>query len=353
MELVDYDEAVAWLRQLTNTKGVALNPRLLLGNGFSIAFDPAKFSYSALRSQAESQGMLSTTALHLFQQLSTQDFEIVIKTLEDAARGLAALDATKYATETVALSEEAAKLKNALAHILAALHPERPYEIADDVYLRVRRFLDQFERIYTANYDLLLYWTLMQDFTECGLEARRSDDGFRDPGYAADHVVWDHLNPHAQSVFYLHGALHLYRSGGGLRKLTWCRTKEPLVDQIRAQLNVDSFPLYVAEGTSTEKLARIGTNDYLGHALRSLARIGGGMLSYGMSFSGNDTHIMDAIVESKISRLAVSIFGDVDSIQNTKTIEAVQAMQSHRARSTSKPELSIKFFDATTVRLWR
>jgi hypothetical protein len=349
---MDYDKAISWLNELTNSRGKALTPRLLLGNGFSIAFDPARFSYSALRSQAEGQGTLSPTAQHLFRKLDTQDFEIVIKTLEDATLGLEALDATKYATETTTLGAEAAKLKDALAHILAALHPERPYEIDDEAYLQVRTFLDQFDVIYTANYDLLLYWTLMQDFTESGLKTRQADDGFRDPGHAADYVVWNHLDPHSQSVFYLHGALHLYRSEDGLKKLTWRRTSEPLIDQIRAQLEVDSFPLYVAEGTSREKLTRIGTSDYLGRALRSLAAISGGLLSYGMSFSKNDAHIMDAIVHSKITRLAVSLFGDVGSQVNEATIQAVEDMKSRRATSYSKAGLEIVFYDAQSVRLW-
>ncbi|WP_410659913.1 DUF4917 family protein [Amycolatopsis sp. lyj-112] len=349
---MDYDEAIAWLSETTNSKGRALPTRLILGNGFSIAFDPARFSYSALRSQAESQGMLSLTAQHLFHKLDTQDFEIVIKTLEDAAIGLYALDATKYSAEAAILSEEASKLKDALAHILAALHPERPYEIDDEAYLRVRRFLDQFDGIYTANYDLLLYWTLMQDFPEANLKPRQADDGFRDSGQALDYVVWNHLDPHSQSVFYLHGALHLYRSEDGLKKLTWRRTNEPLIDQIRGQLEADSFPLYVAEGTSSEKLTRIGTSDYLGRALRSLAAISGGLLSYGISFSKNDAHIMDAIVYSKITRLAVSLFGDVNSSSNEATIKAVQDMQSRRATSYAKVGLETAFFDAQSVRLW-
>ena len=85
----------------------------------------------------------------------------------------------------------------------------------------------------------------MQDFTGSGLKTRQADDGFGDPGHAADYVVWNHLDPHSQSVFHLPGALHLYRSEDGLEKLTWRRTTEPLIDQVRAQLETDSFPLYV------------------------------------------------------------------------------------------------------------
>jgi len=175
VEVMDYDEAIAWLKDLTNSKGRALTPRLLLGNGFSIAFDPARFSYSALRSQAEGQGMPSPTAQHLFQKLDTQDFEIVIKTLEDAALGLDALDATKYTSETTTLDQEAAKLKDALAHILAALHPERPYEIDDKAYLRVRTFLDQFDGIYTANFFLAAFAALADPTSRAYYDRKRAE----------------------------------------------------------------------------------------------------------------------------------------------------------------------------------
>jgi uncharacterized protein DUF4917 len=349
IELTNFEEAFAWLSEV---KAAKPTPRLLLGNGFSIAYAPSRFSYTALRNQAEDEGLLGPLALHLFHKLNTQDFEIVIKTLEDAARGLEALDAQKYASEIHKIRAEAGSVKEALAHILAALHPERPNDIDEETYLQVRTFLDMFQAIYTANYDLLLYWTLMQDFTDRGLPPRRHDDGFRDPGYPADHVVWDHLKPHHGNVHYLHGALHLYRGDQGIKKLTWRRTDIALIDQIRDQLSTGAFPLYVAEGTSNEKLERIESSNFLGHALRSLANIGGGLLAYGLSFSKNDKHIIDAITRSSISRMAVSLFGDSASQANQATIQAVRDLQAARAAATTSKPLEIKFFNAGSVRLW-
>jgi hypothetical protein len=258
------------------------------------------------------------------------------------------IDRKKYAAEVGRLNTEIAQLKEALAQVLAGLHPERPYEIDEAAYRRVRAFIDDYNKIYTANYDLLLYWSLMQSFP--GLSGRLSDDGFRDPGYNVDYVVWDYLDPHNQRVFYLHGALHLFRGDDGLRKLTWIRTEEPLIDQIRAQLASNFFPLYVAEGTSSEKLTRIHTSDYLARAHRSLAAIGGGLLAYGLSFSANDAHIEQAIVRSKVDRLAVSIYGDPSSPDNTTLRTSVTALQ----RASTRPGriLEVQYFDAATLPLW-
>lgn len=351
MDVITFNEGYSWLRELKNKMGAPIVPRLLLGNGFSIAFDRDRFSYRMLRAEAEGRKLIGGTALRLFERLETEDFEIVIKALDDAALALEIIDSAKFQAEISEFRGEAARLKEALARVLAGLHPERPNEISDDAYIRVRDFLDHFEDIYTANYDLLLYWALMQGID--GMKPRWSDDGFRDPGYPAPYVLWDRLKPFGQTVHYLHGALHLFRGDDGLRKLTWLRTDDPLIDQIRAQLDADSYPLYVAEGTSAAKLRRIGTSDYLAKALRSLAGKGGGLLVYGLSFGRNDEHIADAVARSNVDRLAVSLFGSPDSEANQKTMAAVADLQVRRVADNSRRPLDVRFFDAGSIQLWK
>lgn len=347
MEPLDYAAACRYLKELQTTRGQPAKQHLLLGNGFSINFDPARFTYGALLAKAYADKLVGPIAQGLFTRLGTQDFEAVIRRLGDAAASLEVIDAAKYASEIAVLRTEAADLKEALAQVLAGLHPERPYDIPEASYQRVRAFTDQFDSIYTANYDLLLYWALMQDIP--GMLKRRSDDGFRDPGYEADYVLWDYLNPYSQTVHYLHGALHLYRGDDGLKKLTWRRTEEPLIDQIRAQLAANFYPLYVAEGSSQEKLQQIHTSDYLSKAHRSLACVGGGLLVYGLSFSDNDSHIVDAIGRSRIERMAVGLHGVPTGPANQATIAAVGELQVRRG---PKKPLDVRFFDSATVPLW-
>lgn len=349
--LSTYPEALAWLCEIKKNNGDNVTPHLLLGNGFSISFDYDRFSYSALRTQAEKDGLIGELATHLFDRLETMDFELVIKTLQDAALALSILNEESYRGEIETIGAEVSRLKEALAQVLAGLHPERPYEIDDEIYLRVRKFTDRFSNIYTANYDLLLYWALMKDFSTSDLPARVTDDGFRSGDDYADYVVWDHLQPYRQCIFYLHGALHLFQGDDGLRKLTWARTNEPLIDQIKEQLGNDFFPLYVTEGASKEKLQRIHASDYLSKAHRSLAAIGGGLLAYGLSFSPNDEHIITAIARSKVQRIAVSIYGDVDSDDNTRMMRAVAKLQ-HRRDEYNSTQLSIVYFNAQSVHLW-
>lgn len=344
----DYDSAFKWVSAIKSP------PALLLGNGFSIAYNYSAFSYSALRQRALDEGLIGRIGQAVFDGLMTQDFELVIKTLSDAVVALEILDASKYEDEIVELQQEVSSLKEALARVLAGLHPERPAEIPPEAFVRVRTFLAGFGRIYTANYDLLLYWALMQGSEIGGPQPKAVDDGFRNADIEADHVVWDYLTPHSQTVHYLHGALHLYRSPdeASLKKLTWIRTGEALIDQIRRELAGDSFPLYVAEGSSAEKLARIQTSDYLAKGLRSIVSIGGGMVCFGLSFSENDEHIVRAIDRGKVKRLAVSLYGDPDSASNRAIIKSVQGIVARRAGRGGGSSLEAVFFDSESVALW-
>lgn len=348
VEMMDYESAYGWV----NSTGAKARPHLLLGNGFSVAFDKSTFSYGALLDYAKGQGNLRELSAKFFFKLDTSDFELVIRQIMDAATALEILDAEGHSNEIKSLRDEASSLKELLARSLASLHPERPAEVSDDAYLRAKEFINRHSKIYTANYDLLLYWTLMQESDS--QQFSRSDDGFRSPEYESEYVVWNHLDPHQQTVYYLHGALHLYRDieAAELQKLTWIRTGNALVDQIRSQLSENRFPLIVTEGTSSEKLAKIQTSDYLARGLRSLAAVGGGLLAYGLSFSENDSHISRALVASGVKRVAVSIYGDPSDGSNRKIVESVNRLVADRQSRNSRRPLEVAYYDAGSVPLW-
>ncbi|WP_157979542.1 DUF4917 family protein [Kribbella monticola] len=353
-ELPTFASIMAWLAATPTSTGRPARLHLVLGNGFSIAYSAATFSYTGLLKQAEESGLIGSMARSFFQQLGTQDFELVVKKLQDAADALEFMDAAGFAGPIEILRREAKDLKEALARILASVHPERPGDIPDDAYLRVRQLIQPFTYVYTTNYDLLLYWALMKSFPQESMVSRMSDDGFRDPGYeGAPHVTWDYLKPQKQNIYYLHGALHLFRAEAELRKLTWVRTDEPLIDQIRAELDAGYFPMYVSEGDSDAKLATIQTSDYLSKGLRSLAEIGGGLAVYGLSFGANDRHLMKAIVRSNVRRMAVGLYGDPASPDNIATRHAVDQLQADRLAHDDRKPLEIEFFDSASVPLWQ
>jgi hypothetical protein len=319
---------------------------LLLGNGFSIACRPDVFLYGKLYENADFS-KLSPTAKLAFQALGTQDFERVIKALRDAAKILAAygVDHAKVAT----LVGDADALRELLVQTIAASHPAWPGDLSEEEYASCKAFIAHFDTIYSFNYDLLLYWVQMH--TEDGTSPT-SDDGFRkqEDNYDAAYVVWDSSQSHEQNMYFLHGALHVFDTGTEIQKYTWRNTGVRLIDQIRAALSKDFFPIFVSEGTSAEKLERIRHNDYLCKAYRSFSEIGGALFIYGHSLAVNDEHYLKRIEKGKISRLYVGIYGDPNSDSNKQIIN--RATQLSAARSARRP-LALIFFDASSAQVWR
>ena len=298
MDLISFDDA---LEQATHGDR---RPHLLLGNGFSIACRPDCFTYGALLDEADFEGQ-STDIRAIFALLGTVDFEKVIEALRFAAAIIEHYDAD--AAARTRLITDAEVVKEALARVLAAKHPDHVFEISTEEYAVARGFLGPFNKIYTMNYDMLLYWTLMQDMEP--YVAR--NDGFGNPDdEAAPYVVWQPYEvTGTQRIHYMHGGLHLYDRGDELVKVTYSRTQIPIVDQIRTALNEGRFPLVVTEGTSAEKQSAILHHAYLTHAIRSFSAIQGSLFVYGHSLADNDAHLLQRIERGKLSDLYVSIFG--------------------------------------------
>jgi hypothetical protein len=344
--IMTYGEARAWLMGGKDAK-----PHLLLGNGFSMAYDRERFSYAALADQAEQAGHLPSIAKRLMAATGTRDFEAILRKMEATAETLEALDDPPHRGLINTLRQQIDAVREALAQSVAGLHPERPYEIDEDAYRRVRAFLDAHRGIYTVNYDLLTYWALMQELD--GIPDRHADDGFRDSGIADDDtVLWNIYDPFEQNVHYLHGALHLFVSEDGLRKITYSRTSMPLIDQIRAQLAERRYPLYVAEGDSPSKLGRINGSAYLARSLRSLTACGGTILVYGHSLDPNDDHVFEAVARSKMTKIAVSLYGKPTSATNQEIQSRVNALVDRRHTLHSNRPLDARYFAASSVPLW-
>jgi hypothetical protein len=73
------------------------------------------------------------------------------------------------------------------------------------------------------------------------------------------------------------------------------------------------------------------------------------MVVYGHSFDPNDAHVFEAVVRSKVTRLAVSLYGDVNSPANRRVQQAAIGLVARRG--TQKP-LEVRFFPAGDVQLW-
>ena len=322
---------------------------LLLGNGFSIACRPNIFQYAKLFEQADFSA-LTASARDAFNRLKSTDFERVIKAIRDAAAVAAGYGLTPPQVEQMLADADA--LKELLVQTIAKSHPARPSDIDDAEYAACQTFLANFQNTYTLNYDLLLYWTHMHREIEGEIS---SDDGFRtsqtdiETDTESEYVVWEAGQSHQQNLWFLHGALHVFDSGTEIQKYTWTRTGVRLIEQTRDALSKNFFPLFVAEGTSAEKLERIRHSDYLAKAYRSFQAIQQCLFIYGHSLAKNDEHFLKLIERGKLSHLFVGLFGDPASDVNKTIVRRARAMEI--ARGTKKP-LKVDFYDSVTAKVW-
>jgi len=344
MTVISFEDAM-------HTIAGASNKHLLLGNGFSIALKPDIFSYGSLYENAD-----FTKAPHIpsiFNSLGTTDFEIVIKSLLDTARILEIYD-PKAGTIISNIKSDCAIVKEALVSAVAKRHPNRPHDVTPEQYAACRRFLARFNHIFTLNYDVLLYWALMQ--SEVDKLHLLPDDGFRHPEGDPDlpYVSWQQA--HSATVSYLHGALHLFDQGTEIIKYTWSKTDKAIIDQIREALDENKYPLFVAEGNSETKSSRILHNGYLHKALRSFesccnpAR--NAIVVFGHSLDDNDKHILRCISAGAASDVLIGIYGDVNLPGNKTAMKNAETLVAERIKKRPKTPLNVTFYDAASAAVW-
>ncbi|WP_338577688.1 DUF4917 family protein [Brevundimonas olei] len=317
---------------------------LLLGNGFSISASD-RFSYRSLYEEAFPREE-DAHVRGVFERLGTHDFEAVARALSVALDVVSGYPEVDRVVE--AISADRDQLGQRLIRVLTATHPNLPSELTEQEYQRSGTFLGHFRRagqqpmagaIYTTNYDLLLYWTLMRNHGD--LQSRDGFGGAPLKWLAAD-----------QSVFYLHGALHFFADDDGeVTKLVYGR---PLIDQIAAQLDGGRLPLFVSEGTTEQKVARINGNPYLRAALDGFEEVcrdrDSAMFVFGHSLSAVDRHIVQPIATGSLTTLYVAT---VDPAREGGRFAAMEAEWNEARREVGGDEIEIVIFNALDTHVWR
>ena len=186
--------------------------------------------------------------------------------------------------------------------------------------------------VYSTNYDLLAYWALMH---ESG--PRKSKDMFWDAVFNLSNTeVWGK----STVILYLHGGLHLYRTSDGRTLKRQAQNGANLLDLFGVPLASfpDSTPLFVSEGTASDKLRSIYRSDYLAFAYLQLMRHEGPLCVFGSALGDSDQHLIDAIKNAKVRDIAFSIRPN----NSTKVIAA-------KGSAIEKmPWATLHFFDSTT-----
>lgn len=335
--LLTFDQALVLADELYGYP----EPALLLGNGFSQAFD-SKFGYSTLRKEA-TLGRLSNNVTKdaLFDHAGTNDFETVIRMLEHAAQLHDLYDPLDEGLSGK-LRTDAEVVKKGLVDTLAAIHPPSAAQVDSTKYANAHIFLRRFSVIYTLNYDMLLYWAVNQDSPHSTPIPRR--DGFRQRD---GNLTWASPGPSTQDVYYLHGAVHLYAEGTRTCKLSG--SGGLIIQQVQENLVSGRYPLVVTEGTHDNKRARIAVSPYLSHCYSRLQQQDGVLFVHGVSLSENDQHILDAISDSNITDIFVGLFGDESIYRDVKHRAGGIALE---RKNRGGRELHVHFYQSESAQVW-
>ncbi len=343
IKLITYNDV---LQELPQTK------YLLLGNGFSIACSK-KFEYPNLFEYVRKTS-LSTHVLKVFEYLGTNNFEGVMRLLEDSKWIAKHYGLERAKGVKASISKDLTSIKKSLVSAIAKTHLPNPGTISDDRKNKCVVFLEPYQNVFTTNYDLLLYWVANH-----GQDKLKEQDGFRasiDDPSAAYLVFSEHLGQN-KGILFLHGALHLYVEGGETRKHSWIRSSKSLIELIKEGLEKGQYPLFVAEGKADKKMAQIQRSGYLFYCLGKLERIASPLVVYGLSFSENDQHIINAIADNRnLDRVFIGLHGKIDSRTNKQIIHIGDWMMKRRKEYITKgrkaKELNISYFRSDTAPVW-
>lgn len=157
---------------------------LLLGNGFSIDFDP-KFSQKKIIQSTQAQYPLEDKEIYT----DNENFEAGVQQISEL--------------KNLPPEKKQESLKNFIEE-LSHTHPKDPDCITPIQFDQCAKFLSNFQSIYTLNYDLLLYWVIMKE---------KLNDEFKD-GFCKsylkkeNYLTWHPDKEGITNLRYLHGGLH-------------------------------------------------------------------------------------------------------------------------------------------------
>ncbi len=300
------------------------NSSILLGNGFSLNFS-SSLNYKYLHQNfIENCSINSKT---LFEQFGTQNFEIILKNIEITEKVLNILG--KDSREVSAIRNE---IRNGLIDSIRRIHPT-----ANIINYGQTRFvseqLKQFTNIFTTNYDLYLYYLILDTkgtFADYYFgEYNSSFKKFKKP----DEMYTRH-------IYYMHGALFLFTDN-----ISTLKIKKPtdgyLLDIITKEIENSAYPLFISEGTSSSKLSQINSSQYLSHCFDNFAIKQDNLVLFGQSLSEQDSHIAE-IIDEKYKSVAISI--------KPSLFDNIGRLRAEKNRILSQfSKTSISFYNSDTL----
>lgn len=200
------------------------------------------------------------------------------------------------------------ELRNALVKTVRDIHVT--YDEVRDRLPRIAGFMRRFSTVVSLNYDFLVYWAMLVGNKEWGQNWFKDCfiHGKFDPDWAQYREPYGIANG-STLVFYPHGNMVLATNLFGEEIKLITEEFESLLDTIIGKWEVGEYtPLFVSEGTSSQKLHAISRSAYLTSVYNTvLPELGNRIVIFGWSMSDNDQHILDAVARAKPHVIAVSV----------------------------------------------
>ncbi len=326
---------------------MGVHNHILLGNGFNLALDSKDFRLK-LGYECIKKDMIETLkkedsnqeALNLLEQNCTCDIEEIIECAKKSGDKsvvkllkscfiLSIIKRTKSSTSFTYDNELSIKKKTASEN------------------------LKEFDKIFTLNYDLVLYWLLMEE--NLGLRENFSD-GFCDRFLQEDSLGCELLRfyqDRKNTLFYLHGALHLFNYQDKTPVKIVKKGHQLSLIELYTRL-LKNYPesldnLLVVEPSHDDKHTYISRNSYLKWCYNSLKQLDGSLIVYGCSMVDQnkrlkDHHLMDAMFDSNVLNLYLGFYG-TESYSDKLILEKCKSLNNKRHNKVAVFEFSTKKFN--------
>lgn len=331
---------------------------LIVGNGASISLSD-NFNYNNLFLKAEELGYLSPEIAKIFSEIGTSNFEVILNQLDITQKINNLLSLPEILTAQLpqindVIFTSSNQIKTALIETIRGVHPEYTElsitQPESNAILKLNEFLNQFDYIINLNYDLLVYYILLAD-TNLFIDSFRSSSRNRQNLTFNENVINTRYGAKTK-LYYPHGNIVLCVDSNGEEQKIRCAEANSLLQKILSLWGSEHplYPLFICEGSSTEKLNSIHRNYYLRYVYNNiLPDLPNNIICYGWSLSENDEHILKQILSaSKSKKIYISIHkGTKDDTE----LEAECATIRKRIKKINK-KTEIYFFDTNDEGCW-
>ena len=295
---------------------------LLIGNGFSIAFD------DAFKIKEDGNGAVADEIIKMF-----------INT-DDKADNSQLLKINSYDYPRIMFWQVARK------------HPKSIEMIRESEVRNCFQFLKIYlkrGKVFTTNYDMLLPWaiTIRSEITGAADSKVKSvdilpyNDGFT--LLKDDRLYWKSSSK--QNIFYCHGAMGFREDNNGFSKSKYSMCSVAPIINSFLENEGHPFPPTVSGTSAKEKQNQIERSLYFSNCFDVLHKIKGSLVILGLSFISNDDHIVKTIKEAQEASPELKVyygyFTTVDKFIAKKVLE-----DNNGIRVSG-------YFDSSTADIWR